>query len=167
MVGPEGVFEVGEALVEFLHGGGAGAVDGAGELGPFCGDGGEGAEAAVGVVGRTRAAHGPVEGAFGTWFVGGSEFPPVLPEGFEVATGLVGGAFVEIGVEKSGEAEEEGFAGDVGTEGFEVAAGGALTEEGHGEFVGAVTEGASKGLAEGFFEAVAVFELLELACFSL
>jgi len=167
VVGPEGVFEVGEAFAEGFEGGPGGALHGAAEGGPFGGDGGEGTEAAVGVVGGAGAGEGPGEGAFGSGFVVGAELPPVLPEGFEVAAGLNGGAFVEIGFEEAGEAEEEGFAGDVGVEVLEDAAGGALPEEGHGQLVGAVAEGAGEGLPEGVLEAVAVFELLELACFSL
>lgn len=122
---------------------------GEGEAAVFrpCGDdGGEGADAAVRVVGGALAVGFPDDGSFRGDLEAVAVFPPGVPEAAEVFAGVGRGEFVEVGCEESGGAEEDGFGG-----GFLVFDGGegcALGEEFHREGVSAIAEGFGGGLEE-------------------
>ncbi len=148
---PKGMVQFGD---EFFEGGeGWRGAAGFGKSGPFRGDGGQGGEAALGMVSGSGGGEIPVELAVGGEFVRGAVFPPGLPEGFQPLAGVGGGFFMQFGVEETGGAEEDGF--DVGrVEFFEGSDGQALGEEAHGETVFGVAEGFRDGFPEGLRGAV-------------
>lgn len=155
MGGPKGVLQGQEAFPPGWQAPAGGVDEGGGDECPVVEQGGEGTEAALGVIAGADGVEFPAEEVLGfePAEAGVTEFPPAGPELLEVGAG---GVFVAVGMEVFEEAcgaEEEGLA----IEGifFEQAFDGeALSEDGERALVVSVAEGLGEGLEDGLFPAV-------------